>query len=52
VRYILCCIVRTAGTVIKGKVMNGLSSIEANVASGADPHEGVQSISDVLLANI
>src|SRR5436190_23847603 len=30
----------------------GLYSIEANVASGADPHEAVQRIYDVLLANI
>jgi hypothetical protein len=30
----------------------GLYSIEANVASGTDPHESVQRIYDVLLANI
>jgi hypothetical protein len=30
----------------------GLYSIEANVASGTDPHEAVQRIYDVLLANI
>jgi sugar phosphate isomerase/epimerase len=31
---------------------SGLYSIEANVASGTDPHEAVQRIYDVLLANI
>jgi hypothetical protein len=30
----------------------GLYSIEANVASGTDPHESVQRIYDVLLPNI